>query len=116
MKSLYRVIDADSWAEALKKGVVPRCQSDERADRVHLNTEESVEAVANLYFVQAEKPIALEIDPTEFSSAIYWLEPSEQKPWPQPCARISNIPLGSVVAIHGLEFDRREARFRLIRK
>ena len=116
MKTLYRVIDADSWAEALEKGVVPRCQSDERANQVHLNTEESVEAVADLYFVQAEKPVALEIDPTGFSSAIYWLEPTDLKPWPQPCARISNIPLVSVVAIHGLEFDPREARFRLIRK
>ncbi len=110
---LYRVVDANAWVEAQKTGRVPRCASDARADHVHLNVKESVETVATHFFEAAEKPLVLEIDPAGFAAAIVWLDPTEQKPWPQPCARIPNIPLEAVVATHRLEFQPGSAGFRL---
>lgn len=59
---LYRVVDRESWQAAQLTGRVPRCNSDNRADHVHLDLMGSIEVVAGAYFDPSESPLVLEID------------------------------------------------------
>ena len=107
---LYRVVDQESWQAAQLSGKVPRCNSDKRADHVHLNLLESVEAVAAAYFEPIEIPLVLEIDTDSLGCEIVWHEATEHKPWKQPCAKIDSIPLKSVTRVVTLEHELMEGK------
>ena len=77
MESLYRVVNKTDYEKALETGFVPRCNSDERANLVHLNIKQSVEIVASTYFDVSEFPVVLEVNPSSFSQAISWHEPTK---------------------------------------
>ena len=105
MDTLFRVVAASQWEQALATGWVPRCPADERRDRVHLNERKDVERVAGLWFVADEQPVALELDVTSVASSLCW-EPRAEAPfetWPN--LHIRNIPLGIVVAVRPLRPD-----------
>ena len=102
---LYRVVDRASWRTTQLSGFVPRCNSDQRENHVHLNLRESVERVAAAYFEPCEEPLVLEVDAESLGCEITWQEPSDQKPWKQACAQIKNIPLESVMRVFGLDVN-----------
>ncbi|SHG97395.1 DUF952 domain-containing protein [Ferrimonas marina] len=108
---LYRVVDADSWRQAQQSGWVPRCGADQRADWVHLNVQESLKVVTPRYFHPSDKPVALAIAVDHLQGELVWLEPTEEKPWIQPCAKIANLPLSAVVSVIPLTRDDRGAEF-----
>ena len=103
MKKLYRVVEKEAWTEAKKTGKVPRCNADQKADHVHLNTREWVEYVAGVFFEPFEEPVVLEVDTSDFEKSIKWYPSTDEKPWEQPCAKIDNISLNAVVKKYDLE-------------
>ncbi len=102
MQLLYRVVDKNSYESALKSGLVPRCNSDERSNLVHLNTKNDVELVASTYFEKQEVPVVLEINSESFVEQISWHEPTANKPWLEVRAKIKNINMNHVTAIYEL--------------
>lgn len=104
MQSLYRVVDKNTYETALSSGLVPRCNSDQRSDLVHLNTKDDVELVASTYFEEHEFPLVLEVNPSSFAEKISWHEPSNLKPWKEARAKIQNIHMSDVKATHELKF------------
>jgi len=59
MDTLFRIVAASQWEQALASGWVPRCAADERCNRIHLNERRDVERVAALWFSPQERPLAL---------------------------------------------------------
>ena len=104
MESLYRVVNKTDYEKALETGFVPRCNSDERANLVHLNIKQSVEIVASTYFDVSEFPVVLEVNPSSFPQAISWHEPTKAKPWKEARAAIQNIAMQSVCAVYELAY------------
>ena len=105
MDTLFRIVAASQWEQALASGWVPRCAADERCNRIHLNECRDVERVAALWFSSQERPLALELDVTSVASSLRW-EPRADEPletWPN--LHIGNIPLDIVVAVHVLVAD-----------
>jgi uncharacterized protein (DUF952 family) len=103
MNHLYRVVPLADWHEALRTGSVPRCASDERHDRVHLNSLEDVELAANLWFAPEEEPVVLEIDLADLAPHIKWEARAElpKGVWPNLYAKA--VPAQSVVRVLALE-------------
>jgi uncharacterized protein (DUF952 family) len=84
MDHLYRVVPIADWHEALRTGLVPRCPADERHNRVHLNSLDDVELVANLWFTPEEEPVVLEVGLAGLIPHVRWearTEPPEGV-WP----------------------------------
>lgn len=102
MENLFRVVSASELATAIASGLVPRCPSDERADRVHLNFRQDVETVANLYFTPEEAPVALEIRRTDIEEGLAFGPPTQGKPFQQATLARQNVLFASVVAVHPL--------------
>jgi uncharacterized protein (DUF952 family) len=90
---LYRIISEQEWHKAKAEGKVPRCNSDNRDNCVHLTKFDDIKQVSAAYFTNDEKPVVIEIDTEEFEKDIYWESPNIKKPWHQPNARIDNFSL-----------------------
>lgn len=102
---LYRVVSLEDFKAALEQGVVPRCGSDERDGFVHLSTSETLLGTANLYFVPAEAPLALEIDPEALGDGLVWEVVEARGGARFPHLYAPNIPMGAVCAAIRLEHD-----------
>ena len=103
MNNLYRVIKEETWTEVSQSQHIPRCGNDNKKDRIHLNVLEAVETIAARYFEPEERPVVLEVDPSDFAEQIEWAEATAESPWRQPLANISNLPVSAVVKVHRLE-------------
>ena len=93
---LYRIISEQEWIKAKAEGKVPRCNSDNRANCVHLTKFEDIKQVSAAFFTKDEKPVVIEVDTENFGEALYWESPNIKKPWHQPNVRIDNISLKDV--------------------
>lgn len=103
MENLFRVVSAADLASAIASGRVPRCPSDERNNRVHLNSRCDVETVANLYFTADEAPVALEIRRSDIEEDLAFATSAPGKAFSQITLARPNLLLSSVVAIHPLK-------------
>lgn len=103
MSNLYRVIKLETWQEVKGLKTIPRCNNDNKINRIHLNILQAVESIAEAYFEPEEQPIVLEINVSDFSNKIEWSEPTESNKWKQPLVDIPNLPTDSVVKIHTLK-------------
>lgn len=110
MSNLYRVVASKTWEDAKRSGSVPRCGNDKEANGVHLNVVDAVETIASMYFEPDELPIVLEVDVSNFSSRIEWKPPSTPSGWKQPLAKISNLPVSSVVQVHKMRHTRQNGK------
>jgi uncharacterized protein (DUF952 family) len=93
---LYRIISEQEWFKAKAEGKVPRCNSDNRDNCVHLTKFEDIKQVSAAYFSKDEKPVVIEIDTEDFEEDIYWESANIKKPWDQPNLKIDNIRLKHV--------------------
>lgn len=105
METLFRVVAASQWEQALASGWVPRCGADERRKRIHLNERKDVERVAALWFSPEERPVALELDVSPVASSLRWELRTEEPFETWPNLYLPNIPLAMVAAVHILSTD-----------
>lgn len=103
MDTLFRVLPRADWELALATGLVPRCPSDERRDRIHLNARDSVERAASLWFTREEEPVAIEIDVTTLAADIRWEMRTEEPLEVWPHLHALHIPADLVVKVYLLE-------------
>ncbi len=66
---VYRLATAEEWAAAVKSGVAPTRDIDERDGYFHLSTRAQTLETARLYFADAEELLALEIPLHEIAAA-----------------------------------------------
>lgn len=101
---LYRIISKDEWIQSQKEGKVPRCNSDKRADLVHLNIFEDIKTVANKYFEHSENPVVIEMNVTsELEKKLTWEDPTSEKEWKQANLKVENIEMKNVERFSFLE-------------
>ena len=103
--SIYRVVSLEDWEQAQRLGRVPRCGSDDRDGFVHLSTEETVIETANLYFVQSEAPLALEIDARLLGDDLKWEAVASRGGAVFPQLHSEGIPLAAVRALVCLDYS-----------
>ena len=101
---LYRIISKDEWIQSKKEGKVPRCNSDRRADHVHLNNFEDIKTVANKYFEHSENPVVIELNvSSDLKKKLTWENPTYEKNWEQAHLQIENIDMKYVERFSFLE-------------
>ena len=72
MALIYKIIDSQSWIEAMKSGIFKGATVDLRDGYIHLSAAEQVAETARLYFAGQDNLLLVAFEAETFGPALKW--------------------------------------------
>ena len=102
---LYKIVTQAEWQSAQETGLIPVNQMDQTDGYIHLSTKDQYLTTAHLYFSPDDKPLVIELDPTQIDGEICW-EWSEQRQSNFPHLYAQTLPLHAAHSVLSLCFSK----------
>lgn len=111
--SLFKVVTQAQWQQAQESGLIPLCGADQAHGHIHLNYYQSLEQVTSHYFGADDEPLALRLDGDRLAEYVKEFDATDDKPWPQPCAKLPQLSLEMVTELLHFDYQQETGNFTL---